>query len=214
VDQQGPPTEPLPPPPVSPTAPTEPLPRDAVTQSAPRGPNLDPKKTLFVVGALVLLGVIAFAAIQLSKDDAEPDKGNEVAALDGNAQLEAAAKARFIERANHICDRAAARQERMIFPDTQADLVRYASRNLKLIEGVVRDLKNLKEPKTDRRILTKMFAVADKQLTVARRLPDLAASGDSIAIEALTKKIDQLGHKIDALALSYGLVDCGVGWSR
>ena len=178
---------------------------DFVPPNRSRRPDLD-ARTLAIAGiALVAVVLIVVAVIALaSRGDDDP----EPAAAASPTQAGVDRKDRFIARGDARCKRANRAQERLLFPAAPEEFPGYLEDTRDVVVRLIDDLRNLRQPTEDRRLLRRMLAKLGELPPVLTEAHEAAASGDVTAVEEILARGEAIEHRANALALQYGFEEC------
>lgn len=163
--------------------------------------DLDPRMMAIVgIAAVVLLIVVGVFLAAGDDDEQEPSAAKAAPAVD--------AKDRFVARGDALCRRANRQGERLLFPDSPEQFPSYLDDVRSIAVNLITDLKNLRRPQEDRRLLRRLFSKLDRLPPLLSQAQAAAAAGDVGEVDRRLTRAETIEHQANALALQYGFVDC------
>ena len=140
---------------------------------------------------------------------AECGKGEAEASGKLGSTVGATVKAAFIAKADSICAAVTKEFDKIKEPEDFADVKPFLEQSLALADKLVKDIKALPAPTTDKAKLDEALAANDTALAKGREALAAAAAGNQDKTIDLLDEVGKLGDASDAKADAYGFKDCG-----
>lgn len=172
------------------------------------GDGFQDRRVVFGAIGVAVVAVILLVAFAFAGGGDEP---SVPAAADTTAVAAPGtdtAKREFITAADALCAKALKRQAKLRLPLDVAQLTAYATESKEIAGKLLRDIRALEPPRTDRNLLRRMFALADRSEGLVDELVAAAQRNDAAAVQAVVRKAQKIETRSTVLALKYGFNDC------
>jgi hypothetical protein len=202
-------------PPPPPAAPTAMAPTRATSQTGgalPMRPSFvdsfQDRRVLFGAIGVAVVAVILLVAFAFAGGGDEPTVPASADTAGVAAPGTDTAKREFIAAADALCAKALRRQAKLRLPLDVAELTAYATQSKEIAGRLLGDIRKLRPPRTDRVLLRRMFALAERSVGLVDEIVAAAQRNDAAAVQSIVRKAQMIETRSTVLALKYGFNDC------
>jgi hypothetical protein len=186
--------------------------RDVIPENVARqGLSIDPSGWLHNrVFLAVLVGMVAIVLsfVGLRSFASGDREDGTPASASGESNTGGDAKDAFIEKADSLCARATMRMKRIAVAQSSPELVGSIVKSIEINQNLLTQIRGLKFPLGNRRLLKRMLAKADEAIEVAKGVPVALVRGDEPAAKTAVERTVELQNKVNELARRYGFDEC------